>query len=428
MSRGLRALAVVAALAIVVLTAYGDEPVDFCSYYAAGLLANEGDAAAPYDLDRLNRRHLELHPVKGRRVGTFYYSPIFLIPASLLARLDFDVARVVNQILILLSLGGILYFALEPPRPKWLLALVWLAFVLGDPIRIQFLYQNWTAHFVLLIVIALRQTLRGRYGAAVLFWALAIHLKLYAALFLVPLWLLHVPGENTARTEDGAKLRVRWGGTRRLALGVLAVFFLLLALPIPWTGPGAPVSFLSALGTEAGGGFTVFYNQISIPATLARFARTPVEWVTSNRLVESLPLQALIWAALAGFAFAAWKLGKLPTRSRGSAQVPVQAPARALALTVPFLLLFVPKIWDHGELLFFALFALGVLTKRVEAFAAGFFVLTFAYFPLVQYLLEQALRAEITPFQVQALLFSYPLLNLLAAADILQGHKSPKAS
>lgn len=435
MGRGLRALAVIAALAIVAFTAYGVGPRDFCTYYTAGLVANEDGAAAAFDLDRLNRRHTELHPDSGRRVGSFYYSPLFLAPASLLARLDFEAAEVVNQVLILLALGGILYFVLEAPRPKWLLALLFLAFVLGDPVRIQFLYQNWTAVFVLLIVLALRNILRGSYASAVLFWAFAMHLKLYAGLFLVPLWFMrHSPSQSagtgagryddppsqSAGTEAG-----RYndpapggesggpGGARRVVLGVLAVFLLLLALPIPWTGLDAPAAYLGSLADEAGGGLTVFYNQISIPATLARFARTPLDWVTSNRLVESLPLQALVWAALAGFLVAVWKLGKLPAEDKG--------PTRALALCVPFLLLFVPKMWDHGELLFFALFAVSALSRRLEAFAAAFFVLTFAYFPLVQHLLEQTLRGEVAPIQLQALLFAYPLLNLLAAATLLQG-------
>ena len=236
MRRGLRALAVIAALAIVAFTAHGGGPRDFCTYYTAGLLANEDGAAAAFDLDRLNRRHTELHPDSGRRVGSFYYSPLFLAPAALLARLDFEAAEIANQVLILLALGGILYFVLEAPRPKWLLALLFLAFVLGDPVRIQFLYQNWTAVFVLLVALALRQTLRGRYASAVLFWALAMHLKLYAGLFLVPLWFFAFAkrsgrhGDRPLR-RSGAGESSRFGGTRRVALGALAVFFLLLALP-----------------------------------------------------------------------------------------------------------------------------------------------------------------------------------------------------
>ena len=440
MRRGLRALAVIAALAIVAFTAHGGGPRDFCTYYTAGLLANEDGAAAAFDLDRLNQRHTQLHPDSGRRVGSFYYSPLFLAPAALLARLDFETAEIANQLLILLALGGILYFVLEAPRSKWLLALLFLAFVLGDPVRIQFLYQNWTAVFVLLVVLALRQTLRGSYASAVLFWALALHLKLYAGLFLVPLWFIRSrrpnphtsiadvsaspaaasPSSNAASSPDRVPDESsRVGGTRRLALGALAVFFLLLALTMPWTGFDAPAKYLGALTDEAGGGLTVFYNQISIPATLARFARTPLDWVTSNRLVDSLPLKALLWFALAGFAFAVWKLGRLSAADNG--------PARALALTVPFLLLFVPKMWDHGELLFFALFAVGVLSRRLEAFAAAFFVLTFAYFPLVQHLLEQTLRGEAPPCQLKALLFSYPLLNLLAASALIQGDRADPA-
>ncbi len=394
--RSLRTLAVLAALAIVVLTAPVAAPYDFCTYYSAGLLANEEGPAAAFDLDRLNQRHTELHPDSGRRIGSFYYSPLFLVPASLLARLDFEAAQMLNQLVILLALGGIFYCALEPPRPKWLLALLFFGLVAGDPVRIQFLYQNWTAPLVLLVILALRQTLRGRHRSAVLFWALAFHLKLYIGLFLVPLWLI----EN--------------GGKRRLALSAIAVFILLLALPLPWTGVAGPSAFLGGLAQEAGGGITVFYNQISVPAALARLARSPVDWVTSNRPVDSLALKALIWLSLGGFIFCVWKVREQLNGAR-----------RALALTVPYLLLFLPKMWDHGELLFLALFAVAALPRRLEAFAAVYLILSVTYFPLVQHLLEQTLRAEIAPFQVQALLLFYPLLNLLAAVAILQQGPAP---
>jgi hypothetical protein len=398
--RILRTLAVLAALAIVVLTAQVAAPYDFCTYYTAGLLANEEGAAAAFDLDDLNRRHAQLHPDSGRRVGSFYYSPLFLVPAALMARLDFETAQMLNQVMILLALAGIFYCALEPVRPKWLMAALFFALVAGDPIRLQFLYQNWTAPLVLLIVLALRQTVRGHHRSAVLFWALAIHLKLYAALFLVPLWIL--------------KDRGKAGGTRRLAIGTLAVFVLLLALPLPWTGFDAPAAFLGSLGAESSGGITVFYNQISIPAALGRFARTPMDWVTSNQPVDSLALEALIWLSLPAFVFFVWKLR--------------EHPDRALALTIPYLLLFLPKMWDHGELLFLALFALAVLPRRVEAFAAGYLILSFTYFPLVQHLLEQALKGETAPFRVQALLLFYPLLNLLAAVALVQGNRTSSKS
>ncbi len=409
----LRALAVIAGLAIVVLTAQVAPPHDFCTYYSAGLLANEEGAAAAFDLDRLNRRHAELHPDSGRRVGSFYYSPLFLVPASLLARLDFEAAQLLNQFVILLALGGIFYCALEPLRPRWLMALLFFAFVAGDPIRSQFLYQNWTAVLVLLVALALRQTVRGHHRSAVLFWALAFHLKLYVGLFLVPLWFIGKGGKGGKGGKRGH------GDTRRLALGALAVFALLLALPIPWTGIDAPAAFLGGLADEAGGGTTVFYNQISVPAALARLARSPIDWVTSNRPVDSLALKGLVWLSLGGFVFFVWKLREHPTGAPGAAGAP-----RALALTIPYLLLFLPKMWDHGELLFLALFALAALPRRVEAFAAGYLILSFTYFPLVQHLMEQALRGEVGATQVQLLLLFYPLLNLLAFVALVQGEPS----
>ncbi|MFQ5528481.1 MAG: glycosyltransferase family 87 protein, partial [Thermoanaerobaculia bacterium] len=225
-------------------------------------------------------------------------------------------------------------------------------------------------------------------SAAVL-WAVAFHLKLYTGLFLVPLFLI---------------------GRRRLAISALAVFVVLLALPLPWTGFEAPQAYLGSLAEEAGGSFTVFYNQISIPAALARLARTPADWVSSNRPVESLPLRVLVWLSLAGFGWGAWKLRRDPTR--------------ALALTIPYLLLFLPKMWDHGQLLFFGLFVLAALPRRYEGFIAGYLILSLSYFPLVQYMLGQALEGKTAPLQVQGLLLFFPLLNLLAAVALVQDRDS----
>ena len=394
----LRALAALAAIAILALTTPNVFPYDFYTYYSAGSLANDPGPAAVYDLQALNQRHRELHTGINHRVGSFYYSPLFLVPAAWLAQFDLQTAQVLNQALILLALGGLFYLVLEPRRPRWLLVLLFVVFVTADPIRIQFVYQNWTAFFVLLLALALRQTHRGADRSAALFWALAFHLKLYAGLFLVPLFLV---------------------GRRRLALSALAIFVLLLALPLPWTGLEAPAAYLSSLAEEAGGSFTVFYNQISVPASLARWARPPADWVSSNRPVESLALRAVIWLSLAAFLFGVWKL----RGDRGHQSLSSQA-SPALALTIPYLLLFVPKMWDHGQLLFLALFVLAVLPRRLEAFAAGYLVLSLSYFPLVQYLLEGAIRGQVTPLEFQALLLFYPLLNLLAAVALLQGRST----
>jgi hypothetical protein len=379
----------VAALAILALTIPTGRPFDFCTYYSAGSLANDTGPAAAYDLELLNRRHGEVHSDSGRRVGSFYYSPLFLVPASLLARLDLGTAQMLNQMLMLLALGGIFYLVLEQERPKWLLVLLFVVFIASGPVRIQFLYQNWTVFLVLVVALALRQTVCGADRSAAVLWALAFHLKLFAGLFLVPLWLI---------------------GKRGIVARSLALFVLLLALLLPWTGFEGPLTYLGSLAEEAGGGMTVFRNQISLPAALARLARPPIEWVTSNDPVDSLALRALVWLSLGAFVFAVWKLRKDSTR--------------ALALTVPYLLLFLPKMWDHGQLLFLALFVVAVLPRRLEVFAAAYLILSGSYFPLVEDLLLEVLREEASPLRLQALLLFYPLLNLLAAASLLQGEKS----
>lgn len=389
-SRKIRLAVVLAALIVLALTAISPHPYDFCAYYSAGRLAQEQGPSAAFDVEGLNERHSKIHI--NHKVGPFYYSPLLLVPATLLSRLDFETAQTANQILLLIALGIILWFVLEPERPPWLFALLAVAFIACDPARIQFLYQNWTSFLVLFVVLALRQTREGHDRSAALFWALSFHVKLWAVLFLVPLWL---------------------AGRRKLVLSAVVVSFLLLLLPFPWTGVDAPVAFVTSLAGEAGGATEVFFNQISIPSTLARFARSPVEWVSSRNPVSHPGLKILTLAALTGYLALIW-------RRRTDTLF-------CLAITIPFLLLFGPKMWDHGELLFMGLFVLAILPRRVEALAAIILVTSFAYFELVQSLLRESLETGVASFELHTLLFLFPLLNLLAAAALL-GKKTEPAT
>ncbi len=382
-SVGVRLALTLTALAILALTALSPHPYDFCSYYSAGLIAQEEDPEAAFDRDRLNNRHAQTH--SHHQVGPFFYSPLLLGPAVFLSKLEFETAQLVNQAGILLALGVILWCVLEPRRPLWLAALLAGAFALCDPVRVQFIYQNWTAWLVLFAVLGLRQTRRGHHRSAAVFWALSFHVKLWVALFLVPLWIL---------------------GYRRLVAATLAIALVLLILPLPWTGIEAPLAYARLLQAEAGAGTEVFFNLISVPSSLARLARHPTEWLSSPRPVEHPALTLLSLAALGGYLALLWR------RRRDG--------VFCLAVTIPFLLLFGPKMWDHGELLFLGLFALAALPRRVEMLAAVYLAASVVYFPSVQRLMREVLVGETSPLEVHALLLFFPLLNLLAAAVLVR--------
>jgi hypothetical protein len=371
-------------MVILIFRATAGPPYDFCTYYTAGLVAQETGSEDVYDLGHLNRRHKELHPDTGLRIGGFYYSPIYLAPATLLSRLDFDSSRMANQFLTLLALGGLLFLLLERTPSLTLRVLLCLCFVVADPVSNQFIYQNWSAFLALFVALAMTLTLRGALWPAALFWALAMHLKVYTALFLLPLLFI---------------------GRRKLTATALAAALALAVLSLPWVGLGAYGGYLAEMKQEAGGGVTYFFNQISLQGTIGRYFFSPPDWVTSNKPLESPLLQYLFWLSLPFFAAALYYLRK--------------DQARALALTVPYLLLFIPKIWDHTEILFFTLFSLAALPRRFALLSTVYLCVSWSYFPLVQHLLLEVLQGQRGPGVVHALLLFYPFLNLLAAAVIL---------
>ena len=359
-------------------------PYDFCTYYTAGHLAAEGEPASTYDFDDINARHTELHAAEGKRVGPFFYSPLFLKPATSLSRLSFESARFVNQLLILLSLGGILFMLLERTESLWIKSLLCVAFVVTDPVTNQFIYQNWSAHMGLFVALALFFMARKRDLSAALFWALAIHLKAYIGLFLLPILL---------------------AGRRRLAVATVIAGLLLALVSLPWVGVGSYATYVQTMLDQTGDAMSYFFNQVSIQSTIARYEFPPGRWPASNE-PSSLPfLEWILWLALPLYALLVYRLRR--------------DEWRALAITIPFLLLFVPKIWDHSQILFFALLLTGVLARRTKAILLAYLLLSFAYFPLVQHVLLEAIRGTGSTATAHGLLLYYPILNLLAAAAIL---------
>ena len=383
-------LATIAVMAFVLLTVPASPHGDLCSYYSAGLVANEAGTVESFDLKRLNERHRSIH--SGRRVGPFLYSPLYLAPARMLATQEFVTAERINQLGIAMALGGLLFLILESTTPLSLRLLLCLAFALGNPVRVQFIYLNWSAWLALFLGLALFLTARKRTWPAALAWALAIHLKAYVGLFLLPLLLT---------------------GKRKLAGAIVACGLGLSAVSLLWSSPSSYTGYLRTLFAESAGGVSYFFNQVSIQPTLARYFAAPREWPGSNRPIESVSLELLFWISLPLFAYAVYRL-----RDRWRT---------ALALTVPYLLLFIPKIWDHTQILFFTLFLLAVLPRRAAVISGLLLIASWAYFPLVQRHLLELLQGEGSLVATHALLLFYPLLNLLAAAALL-GPREPVAT
>ncbi len=383
------------ALVVVVLLfhAIAGSPYDFCTYYTAGRTAAAGESPAAYDFDRINDRHREIHPQEGR-VGTFVYSPIYLVPARLLGNLEFSTAQIANQLLTLIALGALLFLLLERTESPWLKALLCLAFAVSDPVTNQFIYQNWSAHLALFVGLALYLTAKKRDLPAALFWALAIHLKAYIALFLVPLLLI---------------------GRRRLAGAVVVAGLLLAVLSLPFVGLEIYGTYLDAMREQSEGWVTYFFNQVSVQSTVARYEFPPSKWPSATEAPSLALLDWIFWLALPVYLFLVYRLR--------------HDEPRALAITIPFLLLFIPKIWDHTQILFFALFLTGALMRRTKAILLAYLLLSFAYFPLVQHLLTEAISGEGSAGIVHLTLLYYPVLSLLAAAAILSPEEEqPEAS
>lgn len=381
---GLHLAAAVVATGFLIVLATAGPPADFCTYYTAGQLALEGDFASAYDFEAINARHRELHPGEGLRIGSFLYSPLFVQAAAYFGALPFETAVFVNQLLILISLGGVLFLLLESTRSSWLRALMWVVFVLSDPVSNQFIYQNWSALLGLFVALGLFFTVRGKNLPAALFWALAIHLKAYISLFLIALFLV---------------------GRRRLAVTILVAGLLLIAVGLPWTGIESYVSYVDAMREQSAGGITYFHNQVSLPSTIARYEFPPSKWPSSMVAPSLAAVEWLFWLSLPLWGWLVWRLR--------------DDPVRALALTLPYILLFVPKIWDHTQILFFGLFLTGVLARRTTAMLLAYLLLSFAYFALVQHLLGEAIKGTVSTATLHATLLYYPVLNVLALAAIL---------
>ena len=182
-----------------------------------------------------------------------------------------------------------------------------------------------------------------------------------------------------------------------------ALALLLAALALPLVGAASWARYAGFLGATRTAGVTPYYNKLSLQATIARFQSEPRDWVSPRAPVATPAVRALFWLALP-----LWALGLARLR---------RDPEAALAFTLPFLLLAVPQIWDHTEILLFAV--LPSLPRRHAAALAALLAASCFYNALQQPLLHEVLRREKPPFALQSLLLYFPALNLLALGAAL---------
>src|SRR5690606_24657763 len=211
------------------------------------------------------------------------------------------------------------WFVLARLRSVGLQAAVAAAFALSHPAWIALAMQNWSWLLFATVAAAWWAGERGRDGWAGLGWAVAVHLKAFVV--LVPAALVVA-------------------GRRGIAFRAAALAALLAALTLPVTGVGPWQKYLGFLEGAKTAGVTPFYNKLSLQATVARFYSDPRAWVAPREKVATPAVRYLFWLGLPLYAYGLRRL-------RGSS-------SSALAFTVGFVLLFVPQIWDHTELLLFA--------------------------------------------------------------------------
>lgn len=353
---------------------------DFCTYYTAGLLLIEGEAERAFDEGELRTRHAELH--FERNNGAFLYSPLYLFPSALFALLPFRVAEMANHSIALLAIGLLLFLLLERSRSLLLEGALCLAFLLAHVVWCQFDYQNWSFLLALLVAAAWYLTRRGSGWAAGLLWAAAAHLKIYAGLFLAPLAV---------------------GGRRRLVALSVGIGLLLALVTLPFVGLASWRAFLGTLIEYAGGGVTPFHHKLSLQASIARYLSEPATWSVEGAGVRHplvtwlLPLSLPLFLGLLWRRREDWEWG--------------------VAATIPYLLLFNPRTWDHSEILL--LVVLPALPVRMALFLCALLAASWFYADVVWWRFVGIVRDGDSPALTRLVLLFYPLLNVLALASLM---------
>ena len=93
--------------------------IDYVAFYAAGEIINEGEFANIYDLERLESKEREILYLNGGAIGPNFdvmailYLPVFIIPFSTLARMEFWISVIVWLVGSAMILIGYLWFFIK---------------------------------------------------------------------------------------------------------------------------------------------------------------------------------------------------------------------------------------------------------------------------------------------------------------------------
>jgi hypothetical protein len=182
-------------LALPLIQGNWTDAIDYVAFYNAGGMVNEGRFADIYDLEKLRARETELLLSLDGQVETDFvvnpiqYLPIFILPFSLLARLDFPISLWVWQVVNLVGLVGYLWFFARKASGKTSLLQVVLLFLVSLPVLLNFHYGQVNVWLLICVGEFLRATQDKKPYAAGL-WLGGLLIKPHLLILLLPFLLI----------------------------------------------------------------------------------------------------------------------------------------------------------------------------------------------------------------------------------------------
>lgn len=182
-------------LALPLIRGSWTEVIDYVAFYTAGDIANEGKFADFYNLETLKARETELLlSLDGQVepdfvVNPIQYLPVFILPFSLLARLDFPLSLWVWQVLNLVGLVGYLWFFTGKASGKTPSHQVVLLFLASLPVLLNFHYGQVNVWLLICVGEFLRAAQDQKPYAAGL-WLGGLLIKPHLLILLLPFLLI----------------------------------------------------------------------------------------------------------------------------------------------------------------------------------------------------------------------------------------------
>ncbi|HPR64867.1 MAG TPA: glycosyltransferase family 87 protein [Thermoanaerobaculia bacterium] len=343
-------------------------PYDFHTYHTAGVLLEEGSSSdAIYNVSFLRNAHKRIHDRAG--LGPYFYSPVTLPAARILAFADSAESAVRMYRVAIFVILGLVLAGLGVQSGSWL----WPALLaLSYPVQCQFTYNNATPVLTGLIALFIVGIRAERWFLAGLSLALAMTIKPYVVLFLLPLFLARMfrPILWTLGASSGAVL-----------------------VSFAWSTPSAWMAWADQLITRGAMGIYAIYNNLSVPALIVRPFSPRVLWVKPIAFGDFPGLPFMLLAALPALVLVLL-LRRKSLREPGFGEVMI------------YLLLLSPFTWDHVYLF---LLLVPLLYPRLLKTTALLIVPTLFYYPVLQILLSR----ESWTVGLFLLLLYFPLVSII---------------